>query len=157
MTFRGARRRTVDSNSLGWPAYAFMVAFCWLGSWAFLEPPWLYVSAVGGTVAVGVLAVWLRSEHLVIEISGATLTREEGRGPEVFEMSDLIGATFHWIPFYGSVIDLEWSDGRALEVPVVWGTREFRAQLAAAVRTGSPAAALNDPGSARALRRAGLL
>lgn len=157
MTHHRTGYRTSDSNSLGWPAYAVILAFCWMASWAFLDPPWVYVSGVGCTVAVVVVALWLRSERLMIEISGATLTRDEGSGPEVFDMSDLVSAKFHWIPYYGSVIDLELSDGRELEVPVVWSTREFRAQLAVAVRTGRPSAVLNDPESARALRRAGLL
>lgn len=145
-----------ESDSLGWPAYLFIIAFSWLACYIFMRPPWSYGVSVVCTAAVLALAAWLRRSHLAVSVIGSVLTRDNGREVEVYELSALANAAYHWIPYYGPVIDIEWGDGRVLEIPVVWRTRSFRSALRVAISEAKPPAIIKNPESMRSLRRAGL-
>lgn len=145
-----------ETNSLGWPAYLFIIALCWIACWVLVDEPYRYLLAGGGTAAVLALSMWLRKGGQRVEIAGHQLTRSSGEEVEIYDISALERATYHWIPFYGSVVELTWESGRALEVPVVWSTRDFRRALGAALTSTRPARVWGDHASMRALRRAGL-
>ncbi|NTW39413.1 MAG: hypothetical protein HGA44_05920 [Cellulomonadaceae bacterium] len=150
------RYRTIDSGSLGWPAYAFLVVLgCGL-CWLFVPVPWSSVLSGLVVVVVIALALGLRRSRTTIEISGTIVIRGQGAEVEEFELGALVDASYHWVPYYGSVVQLRWNDGRSLEVSVTRSTRDLRAALRDAIADARPAAVLTDPRRRSALRRAGL-
>ena len=152
----GVHYRATETSSLGPLAYIFILAFGWLACSLFLAAPWSYI--LGGALSIGVFALgWLlHRQRSTLEVSGTLLMRDVESANEKFDLSALASATYHWIPFYGSVVHITWSDGRTLEFPVNHSTRRFRAALRTAIEAAKPRSVQSNPESMRSLRRAGL-
>lgn len=147
--------RLTESDSLGWPAYVVLLCFGGLACWALVPRsglPWALGTVVLATAALGFALGRRRTE---VQITRGLLVRKAGSGIQTYSLAAVSRASCSWVPYYGTVLRLDWEDGRALEFIVNRSSRAFRSALGDSLRASEPALS-GDVLSLRALRRAGI-
>lgn len=150
----GVVYRTSETASLGWLAYVVLLVVGWMTCVAVVPSAWLPASIFALVSAVTALALVLRPEATILEVSDERLVVVTGGRREEYPFVSITAATCSWVPYSGTTLRLDWRDGRSVEIPVSRSTRDLRAALRRSLGLCRPPAISGNFASRQALSRA---